>query len=147
MKRKCDRCGLEFDGYQTAKYCPTCRAQVNREQNRRCRESRRDEINAKRRHSYVPKRQPKPEVHQQSPKMTNGDIRLLLKCLRAVHEAGMSILFYGGQSFLTEEQLAVVEAKHPDPKQTLRVQREQKFFDAADEFVAIYRQFKGSHHD
>lgn len=74
--------------------------------------------------------------------MTRDDTARLMKLLKDAYNAAGLILFCGGQSFLTEEQLAVVEAKYPDHRKNLGDQRRQKFFDAADKFIELYQTFK-----
>lgn len=71
-----------------------------------------------------------------------------MKLVRGVYDAGYLVINCGGQSFLTDEQLAVVETKYPDHRKTLGDQRQQKFFDAADKFTALYQTFnRGDRHE
>lgn len=132
---KCEHCGEEFDGHGNAKYCPDCKKIVQREQqrlyNRRYRENHR-------------KQRPKPvakPVEKLRP-LTKADLCQLMKLIREAYYAGELILHFGGQSALTGEQLAVVEQKYPDHRQTLGDLRNQKFFDAADKFIELYQSFK-----
>lgn len=125
MIRTCRRCSAEFDTEaRNVKFCEECRVEVKREYQRRYREARRKRI-----------------------PLSGDDLKKLLKALRAAHEAGFALNLYGGQSFLTEEQLAVVEKKYPDHTQTLRDQREQKFRDAVDNFIKLYRRFGRRNYD
>lgn len=128
---KCRQCGKEFDGHGNAKYCPDCKKIVQREQKRRYRENHR-------------KQRPKPvakPVEKIRP-LTKADLCQLMKLIREAYYAGELILHFGGQSALTGEQLAVVEKKYPDHKQTLGDRRNQKFFDATDKFIEAYQSFK-----
>lgn len=121
MTKTCIRCGCEFESSaRNVKRCLDCREVALREYQQRYRQTRRL-CNSK--------------------AMAKADIRRLLKALRAAHEAGFAVITYGGQSFLTDEQLAVVETKYPDHTQTLRDQREQKFRAAVNNFIKLYRQF------
>ena len=128
---KCRQCGKEFDGHGNAKYCPDCKKIVQHEQqrlyNRRYRENHR-------------KQRPKP-VEKIRP-LTKDDLHQLLTLIRDAYQAGWLILTFGGQSALTDEQLAVVEQKYPEHRQTLGDKRKQKFFDAADKFIELYQSFK-----
>ena len=133
MIKTCIRCGREFESSaRNVKRCLDCREVALREYQQSYRQSHREKLNEQRRcrrNSKVA--------------MAKDDIRRLLNALRAAHNAGFAFMIYGGQSFLTDEQLAVVEAKYPDHTQTLRDQREQKFRDAVDNFIKLYRQFGG----
>ena len=127
MIKTCERCGKEFDGHGNAKYCPDCRSKVQLERTHRYRENHRKQC-------------PKP-VEKLNP-LTKDDLHQLMNLLREAYHAGELFLHFGEQSALTKEQLAVVEQKYPDHRQTLSDRRKQNFFDATDKFIELYQTFK-----
>lgn len=130
MIKTCQRCGCQFEtSARNVKRCPACRELTMREYQQRYRQAHREKLNEQKR------------LWRNSKPMTKTDISRLLKALRTAHEAGFAVMTYGGQSFLTDEQLAAVEKKYPDHTQTLRDQREQKFRAAVNNFIKLYRQF------
>ena len=65
-----------------------------------------------------------------------------MDALKHTYEIGCMTKYRGGYSYFTEEQLAVVERKYPDYRHILRERREQRFFEATEKFITLYRQFK-----
>ncbi|MBR1646991.1 MAG: hypothetical protein IJ685_09475 [Selenomonadaceae bacterium] len=131
MIKTCEHCGEEFDGHGNAKYCVDCRSKAQLERTHRYRENHRKQC---------PKPVTKPVENLNS--LSEADLRQLMNLLREAYHAGELILHFGGQSALTGEQLAIVEQKYPDHRQTLSDRRKQNFFDATDKFIELYQTFK-----
>ena len=125
--KTCPVCKKEFSGY--GKYCPDCRDDVRREKAREC---------TRRYRQNHPGKKPVAKVHS----LTKAAVSQLMSLIREAYRAGGLILDFGGQSALTEEQLAVVEQKYPDHIQNLGDLRNQKFLDAVDNFIEAYQPFK-----
>lgn len=129
---KCRQCGKEFVGHGNAKYCADCRKVAQRERDR---QSQRRRLEQQR-----PKTVVKPVEKFRT--LTKDDVARLMKLIREAYCAGRLILDFGGQSALTDEQLAVVEQKYPNHSQNLGDLRNQKFLDAVDNFIEAYQPFK-----
>lgn len=126
--RTCVRCGKEFDGYNSAKYCPDCRSKARDEKSRQhCAKRKTSE-----RKTPLPKKA----------RPCNVTLKNLLHALKQAYDIGCMAEYRGGESYLTEEQLAVVERKYPNFHHMLRERREQRFFEATEKFITLYRQFK-----
>ena len=129
---KCAHCGKEFNGHGNAKYCNDCRIEIHREQSRQSKRRRREQQRSK---TVV-------KPIEKFRKLTKGDVSQLMNLIREAYRAGGLFLHFGGQSALTEEQLAGVEQKYPDHIQNLGDLRRQKFCDAVDKFIEAYQSFK-----
>lgn len=68
----------------------------------------------------------------------------ILKALIKTYQAGCLLMYHGGSSGLTEEQVAVVTKKYPDHLEMLLEKRRQVFFDAAEKFIELYTEYKKS---
>ena len=141
MIKVCTYCGEEFDtSARNVKRCPACRDKAFHEYQRQYRDEHREQRNERSRRYRAERRR-----KNQRP-LTIGETKRLLFLLKNAWHAGWLLADSGGKTFLTEEQLAAVETKYPAHKTTLYRQREQKFRDAAEQFIKLYQGYR-KHHD
>lgn len=128
----CPRCQKEFSG--RGKYCDMCQVEARRELQQQAKRRYRESHREQRTKTVKP--------IEKFRTLTKGDVSQLMNLIREVYSAGKLILNFGGQSALTDEQLAIVEQKYPDHSKNLGDLRKQKFCDAIDNFIEVYQTLK-----